>query len=166
MSTLQLASFPIFQPLPEDDLAMIERIMVVEKHRAGHVFVREGQRGSAVTSNLYLLLEGEVTLSHRIPGRGDVALRQMQPGQLFGLISFLDQGLRSATCTARTHVRTAKLSRTVFDVFFKQHRGVHARFQMAIAQQLASDFRQLMTLLTNAEGGDLVPLEQRFRAGG
>ena len=81
MSTLDLSTFPLFEHLDASDRAVLERIMVVGNQPAGHVFIREGERGSAMTSSMFLLLDGSVQVSAVAPGRGDVPFRTMQPGE-------------------------------------------------------------------------------------
>lgn len=163
MSGLNLAQFDLFSALPKGDLDVLERILVVGNQRAGHVFISEGDRGSSVTSSLYLILNGEIAISARIPGRGDVPLKTMKTGEIFGLVSFLDDGRRSATCAAKTEVTTARLSRAVFNALFQRHGGVHARFQMAVAQQLTADIRGLERMLVDAAAGDDAAINNRFR---
>jgi CRP/FNR family cyclic AMP-dependent transcriptional regulator len=163
MMDFDLSEFALFDALSKSDLDILQGIMAVEKNPPQHVFLSEGERGAAVTSHLYLILEGTVTVSAKIDAKADTELRMMREGQFFGLVSFLDDGRRSATYTAKTEVTTARLSRAPFNALFQLHGDVHARIQMAVAQQLAGDIRVLEGLLVDAANGKTEGIRKRFQ---
>lgn len=158
-----LSSFSTFSTLTEADRALIERIVVVDAARPGHVFVREGDHASAVTAALYFLIEGEVSVAASAPAGGFGVRRRLGPGQTFGSIALVADVARTATCTAETTVTYAKLDRLVFNDLFRKNVGVHARFQLAIARGLASDLRALREALVHAiDSGDDARVRERF----
>ena len=160
---MNLRDFETFQGLTDDDIAILERIMVVQDHRAGHVFVREGDRATAVTASMYLVLEGTVEVVARAPEGGFGVRRQMGPGELFGTVAFVSDTRRTATVQAAGRVKTARLDRRTFDALYKSDAGVHARFQLVVAKQLAHDIRNTRDLLAQAiESGNVEPLAARF----
>jgi hypothetical protein len=60
-------------------------------------------------------------------------------------------------------VVVARLDRLVFEELYRKNAGVHARFQLVVARQLASDVRSLREILAKAIAtGDDAPLRDRF----
>lgn len=162
MSTLR--RFPLLQEFSDDDLEHLGRIMVTETHRRGHVFMREGAGSTSVRSALYLILDGTVEVTARRPEGGYAVQRTMGAGEMFGMVGLLADGHRSATVTAADRVQTAKLEKQTFDLLFRRNVGLHARFQLAVARQLAADIRNLRKLVTHAiDTGDATAVAEHFR---
>lgn len=158
-----LRKFATFEGLSEADVAMLERIMVVETHADGHVFIREGDRATAVTASMYVVLEGEVAVVAKAPDGGFGVRRNMGAGEVFGVVAFVADHPRTATVRATGTVRTARLDRGTFSALYQSDAGVHARFQLVVARQLAADIRNTGTLLATAiESGDCAPVADRF----
>jgi CRP-like cAMP-binding protein len=152
-----------FADLPDADLALLDRLMVTQTHGDGHVYVREGDRPSAVTGSMYVILEGEVAVSAAKPEGGFAVHKTMKPGEMFGAVALLADIRRTATVKARGEVTTARLDRLTFEELFHHDVGVHARFQMLVARQVASDVRMMRKLLTEAIAtGDVTPVHVHF----
>ena len=149
-----LERFRLFGDLSDADREILERVMVTEDHRAGTVFLREGERGTAGRAALYVLLEGDVRIECAAPPGGYGVDRLIGPGQIFGLVSLLDDAPRSATCTASTAVKVGKLTRAVMNQLLRSHAHVHVRFQRMVCAQLAQDLRALDERLRKAVTGE------------
>lgn len=67
----------------------------LQRFKDGHVIFREGE----ASHSAYVLVEGSVSLT-KGGDKGAVTLALLQPGELFGEMSLLDEGLRSATARA------------------------------------------------------------------
>lgn len=161
--TSLLRQFAVFEALTDADVAILERLLVVEDRRAGHVYVREGDRANAVTAAMYLVLEGTVEIVAKAPAGGFGVRRTMGPGQMFGIVAFVSDGVRTATVRAAGAVKTARLDRRTFDALYKSDAGVHARFQFVVAQQLARDIRSTRNLLAQAiDSGNVDAVAKRF----
>lgn len=156
----RLASFPLFRDLSEADRGILERVMVLEQRRRGHVFVREGDQGVAGQSALYVILDGTVRVHSAAPEGGYGVDRTIGAGEMFGLVSLLDDAPRSATCTADSDVQVGKLTRTILRQLLRTHAGVHVRFQRMVCLQLARDLRaldeRLRTAMTDDSGLDTI----------
>ena len=158
-----LRRFPLFDGLMDVDIALLERVFVESSYLAGHVFVKEGDRASAGTSALYLVLDGQVGVSAAAPDGGFGVKRTLGPGRVFGAVALVADVPRTATCRALTSVTAAKLDRRTFEELFRKNVGVHARFQLVIAKSLAADLRDLRALLVGAlASGDEAALRARF----
>jgi CRP/FNR family cyclic AMP-dependent transcriptional regulator len=154
--THYLSRFPLFADLPEADRDILERLMVVERHPRGHAFMEEGKAAAGGLGAMFLVLEGEVDVMCRAPEGGFGVHRTMGPGEVFGIVALLDDAPRSATVRARGPVVASSMSRAVFREIHRRHVGVYARFQLAIARQLAADVRRLDLTLGTAFGSGAV----------
>ncbi len=133
----------LFAGLRPDDLSLLERLMVVEEHARPVTLLRQGDQADGGSSAVYLLLEGQVEVTCSSPSGEQTVRKVVTPGALLGLVALFDDGPRSATCTTLGPSRTARLDRRTLKLLLRTHRGVHARFQLLLAQQLASDIRRL-----------------------
>ena len=141
--SIDLRRFERFDDLPDADLGILERVMVVQKHPDGHVLIREGDVATAGTSVTWLLLEGEVQVEAAAPEGGWGVKRKVGPGQFIGLLALVANVRRSATCRASGPVVAAKLDRRTMEELMKRDAGVHVRFQMLVARHLTEDLRAL-----------------------
>jgi CRP-like cAMP-binding protein len=155
-----LRKFPQFTDWTDAHLEVLQRVMVEKTFPRGHVFVREGEQAHASTAAMYLILDGNVEVSARHPQGGFGVLKSHGPGQIFGMIALMDDGKRSATCTAISPVRAAVLTRFAFKELYRSHMGVTARFQFLVARQLAHDIRQLDGMLRQAFVDDSELIDQ------
>jgi len=135
-----LQASPLFKPFPRNELAVLADAMMVERHHDGYVFIKEGQRGSA----MYLILDGKVAVTRYNDTDGaDDLIHVMHSGEIFGLISLIDHGKRTATCTAMGEVTTASLPVSAFELLYQSHVSISDHFHMLIARQLVHDLRLL-----------------------
>ena len=158
-----LHRFPRFADLPAQDVAIVERVLVVQAFPKDHVFVREGDRATATTAEMHLVIEGEIEVTAARPEGGFAIRRTLSAGEIFGHVALVADVVRTATCRASTPAVTARMDRRVFDELYRHDEGVHARFQLVVARQLASDARALHELLVQSIAtGDDSPLRHRF----
>jgi CRP-like cAMP-binding protein len=158
-----LRRLPRFAPLTDDDVELLERVLVVQSFPAGHVFVHEGDRASAVTAEMHVLLEGSIEVAAARPTGGYAVHRTLGPGEIFGHVALVADVVRTATCRSATPVVTARMDRRVFEELYRHGEGLAARFQLVLARQLASDVRALHELLLDCVAtGDDAELHGRF----
>lgn len=96
-----LETSPLFDGIPGSEVAQILGSFDQQHFNAGHRVTLEGFRGR----EFYLIVEGtaEVTIGGRRVAR-------LGPGDFFGEVAVLREGLRSATVTAETALRCLVLS--------------------------------------------------------
>ncbi len=94
---LALKRVSLFAETPDDVLAAVARLVRQEVVDAGAVIVREGDLGD----EMYVIAAGRVEVR-----RGGHLLNRLSDGDVFGEMSVLDPGLRSATviCIEPTHL--------------------------------------------------------------
>lgn len=85
-----LRSIPLFSELGTGELQRIEQLADEVELPAGHVLMRQGERGS----EMYVLASGEASVD-----RDGRQINTMGPGSFIGDISLLAEGPRTATVT-------------------------------------------------------------------
>ncbi|NUP14262.1 MAG: cyclic nucleotide-binding domain-containing protein [Polyangiaceae bacterium] len=76
------------------------------RYRAGAVIFREG----AAATSLYLIITGGVALEQHVPGKGDLALESLGPGDLLGLSWIFPGGHWLLTARATTDTDALELN--------------------------------------------------------
>ncbi len=139
---LQIAS--MFAGFTRSELDVLAKVMSVDDYSDGHLFISEGEGGEA----MYLIIEGEVLVSRRKPmGVGFELHKKIDSSEIFGVISLIDSGPRSASCRAVGPVKAASLQRSAFDLLFNIEAPIAHQFHYLIARQLAHDVQTFNQLL-------------------
>lgn len=133
-----LHTLPTFESLAPEHLDILAQALVIGAFPEGHVFTTQGEQGNG----LYLLINGNV----RITERDDIAglvreVKELHSGELFGLLSLLDNMPASATCTATSPVQAALLPRAQFVRMFEVAPPLGHQLHYMIAVQLARDLQ-------------------------
>lgn len=138
-----LRSATLFSGLDEEAAeSMIASMSTITLER-GETLFTEGDAGSA----LFVVTDGKVKLGRTSPDGRESLLAILGPGQVFGELSLLDPGPRSATVSAVTDAELSSLSHDALMPLLAEHPSV-AR---AMLNQLAGRLRR-----TNEVVGDLV----------
>jgi len=150
-----LHTLPGFQFLSDGDVEHVAAAMRVEEYPNEHVFIYQDRLNQA----LYLLLEGQVDVTHYGNTGRTYTLKTLQPGEFFGLPS-LSMGKPSVTsCTAHGPVRVASLPFSAYLLLYQPDSDIGCRFQFVIATQLARDLHDrhdaLRNLLAQVYGGEV-----------
>ena len=88
-----LRGVALFADLDDDELSQVALLFKQRRFAAGDIVVKEGADGAA----FFLIESGEATVSVRGTRRADLG-----PGDHFGEIALIDEGVRSATIAATT----------------------------------------------------------------
>lgn len=133
-----LNTVPAFESFTRQDIDLLEKSMTVRDFPDDHMFVRQGESADA----MYLIVQGDVVIRRRREtGIGFETLGRLGPGEIFGLVSLIDRGPRTADCIADGPVRAAMLPYGAFQLLFKANARVGYHFQQLIARQLVHDLR-------------------------
>ncbi|MDH3403436.1 MAG: cyclic nucleotide-binding domain-containing protein [Acidobacteriota bacterium] len=84
------------QQLSPMEIHFLASLSREERFLGGEVIFREGDPGDV----MFVVLEGRVMISKRIPGAGEEALAFLERGDYFGEMALIDQQPRSAAATA------------------------------------------------------------------
>jgi NADH:ubiquinone reductase (H+-translocating) len=105
-----------------------------EHFEAGEVICQEGGHGDW----LYIIAGGEVDVSKRMPGGGDVTLRRLRTGDCFGEIALLGDHVRTATARSVTAVNLLAVDRDAFQALFSTLPPLRSFFEGLIADRMMS----------------------------
>jgi CRP-like cAMP-binding protein len=122
--TLRLSDFLSLRAI--DDLRAQLPSLELRSYAAGEEIVREGESGTDV----FLLLEGSLSVSRKRAWFGSKTVGRLESGALFGEVGFLVQSPRSATVTASAASKIFRLGAADMQRLLSQN----PRF----AQQLAA----------------------------
>ncbi len=99
-----------------------------EHFEPSETIFREGDRGDW----LYVLLDGEVEVTRRVPGQGESVLRRLGPGDCFGEIALVSDRPRSATVRSLTGVNVLAVDRDAFTALFSALPPLRGFFEQLI----------------------------------
>lgn len=135
-----LKNLPAFEDFNPAQLDLLATHLKQEEWDSGHVFIRQGTQGEA----LYLLIDGSVIVTRKEEDSDEEhEVRELSDGEMFGMLSLIDDLPASATCTAKGAVRTAALPRDAFRQLYHQARPVGLHLQYMIAVQMARDLQEV-----------------------
>ena len=127
-----LAQSGLFQGLSEDAVdPVVSRLETVALPR-GRVVFNEGEPGDS----LYIVISGKIKLSRRAPDGRENVLAVMGPSDQFGELSVFDPGPRTATATAVTDVKLARMPQNVLPAWIEAHPEVGSRLLHVLARRL------------------------------
>ncbi len=85
-----------YESLEGSEIEFLTSIGTVTEYTSGDIILDE----SEVARDLYLILDGDVSILKLLPSGEEVPLVDLESGNLFGEMSFLDDGFRSARARA------------------------------------------------------------------
>jgi len=133
-----LRSLPGFQFLSDIDVEHVAAAMRVDEYPNGHVFIYQDR----LNQDLFLLLEGQVEVTHYGNTGRHYALKMLLPGEFFGLPSLSMGKPAVAACAARGPVKVARLPFSAYLLLYQPDSEIGCRFQFVIATQLARDLHE------------------------
>jgi CRP/FNR family cyclic AMP-dependent transcriptional regulator len=128
-----LRKVPLFQDFDDDDLERLSRQMKERTFPEGAAVTTEGDTGVG----FFVIAEGNATVSV-----GGETKTTLGPGDYFGEIALIDEGVRSASITAATDLRCYGLTPWEFRPFVEEHPQVAWKL-----------LKTLAGLLRTAQGG-------------
>ena len=116
--------------------------MRARRVKAETVLLVEGAR--VMGDFMMLILDGGVSVEIVMPGaQENLMIKVLGPGNLVGAMGMLDDGPRSATCTAATDLAVAVLSRSALTRLMRERPDVAARFMLAVSVRLSQRLREM-----------------------
>jgi uncharacterized membrane protein len=112
-----LGGIPLFQSLSEADRSELVEAMSYFSYPKGQVLFRSGDPGDA----LYVVRTGRIELSVRDHTGDRIVLEHCEPGMVFGELSLLDGGSRTATAEALDNSELLALSHAELQAFVRKH---------------------------------------------
>ena len=134
----RLRAMPLFKDLTDKELDLLAMVMKPEGFQEGQIICKEGEPGRCC----YFIVDGEVDVVKTLDTGENRVLATLRPHDVFGQISLIDAGPRSATCRARTRAAMFRLDRQDFDTLFSSGSKFAFRFQLGIARIAAHQLRE------------------------
>jgi CRP-like cAMP-binding protein len=117
----------MFSGLEDDDLERLGRQMKERRFSEGSAVTSEGAGGAG----FFVIVDGNATVSV-----GDEVVGQLGPGDHFGEIALIDEGLRSASIVAATDLTCYGLTVWEFRPFVEDHPQVAWAMLQTFARRL------------------------------
>ncbi|RJG05320.1 cyclic nucleotide-binding domain-containing protein [Noviherbaspirillum cavernae] len=134
-----LKNLPAFEEFKAQHLDVLANRLQVNEYNDGHEFITQGTQGEA----LYMLLQGSVRITRRdSQDDEEYEVRELSDGELFGIVSLVDNLPASATCRAKGRVKTAALTREAFQQLFHEASPIGHHLQYMTAVQMARDIQE------------------------
>jgi CRP-like cAMP-binding protein/Fe-S-cluster-containing hydrogenase component 2 len=127
-----LRSVPLLAGLSDSFLERLRSRVSLVSYEPGEVICREGEAADA----FYLVRVGFVRVSRNFPG-GEMVSAYLSPGQAFGEMGLLGEGVRQATCTALDNVELVRFGADDFRAMTSEFPEVRAR-----AEEIAASRRE------------------------
>jgi len=133
-----LAKTPLFEHFKREEITALLRIMEVWKYDAHEPVFKENDSGDSC----YIITSGAIGVQKKIFEEGnEIKLSKLKPGTIFGQVSLIDRGPRSATCIALEPSVLLKLRRNAFDALFHTGHVTAYKFQDIIARIMIQQLR-------------------------
>lgn len=130
-----LARVPLFASLSARHLRRVAELCEEQRYMEGATIVRAGDAGNA----FYVILEGEA----KVVAPSGRVLNRLFPGDVFGEISLLDGGPRTASVIAETPMTVLVLPRRAFFTLLEAEPVVAGRILKHVAGLIRRHERSL-----------------------
>ncbi len=127
-----LRNVSLFGRFTDEELHTLAEQLRSESKPASAFIFHENDRGGA----MYILQSGRIELTVRDKMEQPVTLRFLEPGEVFGELSLLDNEPRSASARAVTDVELLVIGRDALLVVFERHPTVALRMLEILTQRL------------------------------
>jgi CRP-like cAMP-binding protein len=122
-----LKKVPLFEGLEDDDLERLADRFQERRFSEGETVVAEGSTGTS----FFVISDGNANVS---VGGGSIAT--LAPGDYFGEMAVVDEGVRSASVVAATDLRSYFLTPWEFRPFVEEHPEVAWKLLQNLARRL------------------------------
>jgi len=134
------------QGLSTLELDLLASVMRAERFPPEAVILSEGEWSRV----LYVVAEGRVTVSRRLPGYGEERLAVLGRGEVFGEMSIVEDQPRSAdVCAAEEGCAVLSIDRTRLEEVFARDRETGCQFAELVCRVLARRVRSMNDLLVS-----------------
>ncbi|MCK0508395.1 Crp/Fnr family transcriptional regulator [Aromatoleum anaerobium] len=142
VSTTALKTFPLFQGLSDDTLAMVSRSAMMRRIPRGQSVVHAGERSDFV----YLVLTGSLKVVVSDEDGREVILTILGQGELFGEMGMFGEQPRSATVVAVMPSDLVMIAKNDFRTILQGNFEVAWRIMANLADRLRNADRKIESL--------------------
>jgi CRP/FNR family transcriptional regulator, cyclic AMP receptor protein len=153
-----LAQSGLFQGLSDEAVEpVVSRLEILTLPR-GRVVFNEGEPGDS----LYIVQSGKIKLSRRSPDGRENVLAVMGPSDQFGELSVFDPGPRTATATAVTDVKLARMPQSTLRLWIEAHPEIGEQLLRVLARRLRRTNDSIFTDVPGRVAKALLQMADRF----
>jgi CRP-like cAMP-binding protein len=127
-----LARSGIFQGVDSEAAEALAKEMEMVEYRKGETIFNEGEPGDS----LYIVLSGKLKLGRRATDGRQNLVSVMGPSDMVGELSLFDPGPRTATATALTDVRLARLRKHALRPWLNNRPEIAEQLLRVLARRL------------------------------
>jgi uncharacterized membrane protein len=127
-----LAEVPFFQFLDDQEREELSKQLDVVEFQAGQTIFSYGDPGDS----LYVIRRGEVEIFFKDDTGARILLETGNHGSLFGELSLLDGGPRTATAVVTSDMEALRLDRADLDTFLRKHPAAALDLLAAMGRRL------------------------------
>ena len=129
--------------LTTEDYSLLLEKAEVGIYNKDEIILQEG----CICELIYILRRGLVRVERATSGKG-IAIAFLQPGDIFGEMSFLEDASPSAQIIAETEVEVFIISKTALDSLLMSSSELSNRFYQSLAYNLSSRLRATSSLVS------------------
>lgn len=142
-SIFALSRIALFDGFAPDELAAIEALIQPIQFSEGEKIITTGVE----EDTMFMVARGTVSIWVTGGVHGDVRVGGMGPGQFFGEMAVLGDGLRSADVVADERVVCYGINGTQMQVLSRDHPAASAKIMANLAKEFAARLRQANALI-------------------
>lgn len=133
----QFKQMRLFAEFNENELEGLLSLVETVRFAAGECVVRQDERGDC----MYVVLEGEVKVSHTRNGR-TFDLATLKPGDFFGELALVDAGPRSADVETVSDCTLMKIEHSALRAIAGVYPNAAFKFLIAVGRELVIRMRR------------------------
>jgi CRP/FNR family cyclic AMP-dependent transcriptional regulator len=134
-----ILNLTFFQGFTEEEIKSIVKLMVPLAYGPGEVILKEGD-----TSHLFMLiLDGKVKVIKKVDEENNKVLAILEKGEIFGEMSFFDEGIHNASVVSHTDVQLLVLSKEDYEKFEEKNPKTAIKFLKKVIQTCSCRIRNL-----------------------
>lgn len=150
MLTNDQMKLTLFEGFNAEELDELRRIIEVAQFSAGEAILRQNHRAT----NLYIVVNGEVEITHKPYDAPAISVGRLTPGGVFGWSSILGREVYSSTVTTNAPTTVYRIQAYKLQQFCELHHETGVvlleKIAMSVAQQPAKIHEQIMSMINLA----------------
>lgn len=134
-----LKKLSLFKDLEDEELALVTSVASRRAYKQGEIVYSEDKGGAS----LFIIAKGMVRITKVVRFEEKQTLSQVQQGEFFGEMSFIDGHQHSATATASEETELIEITRSDFDRLVVKNPLLAYKITLRITLQIATLLRKM-----------------------
>ena len=147
MENKEIREIYFFNDLNDFEIEALRGSIQIKEYEAGDIIFKEGSRGS----ELYIVVSGKAGVNKMTAEGDQYKIITLEKGNVFGIMSFLDEINHDATIIAEQKSRVIKIEKAAFDNIANSNLSIAFKILRRLAMHLTGIVRK-----TNREYMDLM----------